>query len=546
MTDRYLTSVDGNDADDGSTRALADATFTAALAAMSAGDRLFISHAHSESFAAGQTFTTVGTAAAPVQIISANFAGTADPSPPVSADLTQGATWTTTTSSDPITINGYGYFYGLKINPATGTVAGGFVTLASAGAGADQVYENCDIGAAGTGSTCSIQVGGQSSTLAGNSVHFKNCQLRFNNVNNSIILRSGRVLIDSGTTIVGSAVPTTLVTLATDGAGSLVMRGVPLTAFTSGNNLVDVSTDVPATVQFVECRLGAGVAAITGTATGSGGTRVELYGCDSGDTTYRNEVWHNLSNLITVTDLVRSGGYTDRGTAVAWKMTSGANANFLVPFESFPIEVYFDSTGSKTLTLHYIHGQSAALKNNEIYAKVSYLGTSGFPLSSIATDAAADVLAAGANQDADTAADWDDGLTARANSTAYSVNDIRRAATPNGRAFICTGAGTSAGSEPAEFGTANDGDSVTDNTATWRCMRREKLEVTFTVNEVGRAIIWVELAKASIPVWVCPEAEGGAAAPQFFMSPGGGLTSFAAAAGGGSGGAHIMGGTVVR
>jgi hypothetical protein len=124
-------------------------------------------------------------------------------------------------------------------------------------------------------------------------------------------------------------------------------------------------------------------------------------------------------------------------------------------------------------------------------------------LSTTATDRNTTILTSAANQTADSAQDWDDGATARANSTAYSLGDIRKAATPNGRIFVITTAGTSSGSEPGGFTTASDGDSVTDNTATWRCMRREKVNVTVTVNEKGPYTARVVVA-TNVSVYIDP------------------------------------------
>jgi predicted RNA-binding protein with PUA-like domain len=58
-------------------------------------------------------------------------------------------------------------------------------------------------------------------------------------------------------------------------------------------------------------------------------------------------------------------------------------------------------------------------------------------------------------------------LAARANSTAYSLGDIRRPATRNGYAYKCTTAGTCGGSPPT-FPTVI-GATVTDGTAVWTC-----------------------------------------------------------------------------
>jgi hypothetical protein len=134
--------------------------------------------------------------------------------------------------------------------------------------------------------------------------------------------------------------------------------------------------------------------------------------------------------------------------------------------------------------------------------ELEYLGTSGSSQSTLADDAVANVLATPADQTTSTA-DWDDGLTARANSFGYAVGNIRKVATNTGRAFICTAAsGNSAASEPAGYATAVDGDSITDGSCTFKAMRRQKVNVTFTAAEQGPVIARVAIAKASAVVWV--------------------------------------------
>lgn len=67
------------------------------------------------------------------------------------------------------------------------------------------------------------------------------------------------------------------------------------------------------------------------------------------------------------------------------------------------------------------------------------------------------------------------GLTARADSTAYSVGNIRRN-TGSDRVFICKIAGTSAGSAPATYATASVGDEVSDGSVTWLRVNLAKWE----------------------------------------------------------------------
>jgi hypothetical protein len=60
-------------------------------------------------------------------------------------------------------------------------------------------------------------------------------------------------------------------------------------------------------------------------------------------------------------------------------------------------------------------------------------------------------------------------IPTRANTHAYVVGDLVIPSAANARQFRCTIAGTSAGAQPAAFGTASAGDAVVDGGVTWRC-----------------------------------------------------------------------------
>src|SRR3990167_6093507 len=112
MANIYVRSTDGNDADDGTTWALADATLTGAAAADVAGDVIWVSQVHAESTAAAITFNWDGTAAAPIRVVCGNDAA----EPPTALATT--ATVTTTGNSTITCQSGidYVYFYGIKFN----------------------------------------------------------------------------------------------------------------------------------------------------------------------------------------------------------------------------------------------------------------------------------------------------------------------------------------------------------------------------------------------------------------------------------------------
>lgn len=72
-----------------------------------------------------------------------------------------------------------------------------------------------------------------------------------------------------------------------------------------------------------------------------------------------------------------------------------------------------------------------------------------------------------------------DSLTARADSTAYVVGNVRRPATGNGHVYICVVAGTSGGTPPTW--PTDPGHSVDDGTVTWLEAGSHVLKLTGTI-----------------------------------------------------------------
>jgi hypothetical protein len=535
MADYYLDSVTGSDADNGTTRALAEATLTALLGDMAAGDRGFIDDGHSESSASALTLTHGGTVLLPFFLICVDFAGTADPSPPVSADLRTSAL-VATTGNTAISINGMAVYIGVQFR-AGNAASNASINIANLDQAQALVFQNCELGVGGTNASSTLLFGTAAASVNVASIVCLNTNIRFAASGQGLTLRSMRMVWQGGG-LVGTA-PSTLFKGAADAAGWLTCVGVDLSTVTG--SLVNVAIVAQYRIDFVECKLGGGVAVTTGTFSGLGGCMVLLWNCDSSDTHYRSEQYDYSGTGVTVTDVVRANGFTvqPENVAVSRRVTTSANVSRFFPWHAdgpLVCSGWLSSTGSKTITIYFIHGQSAALTNGQIWLELEYLGTSGFPQALFAHDGMADVLAASANQTATSSIDWDDGATARANSTAYSIGQIRRAATPNGRLFIVTTGGTSHSSEPAAFATANDGDSVAEGSGTvvWRCMWRQSLDVTVTINEVGAVVGRVHIAVPSIDVWFCPKMEGVEQNPVQLTAPYGPALSLVAAAGGGA------------
>ncbi|ARO88163.1 hypothetical protein EBAPG3_010455 [Nitrosospira lacus] len=231
------------------------------------------------------------------------------------------------------------------------------------------------------------------------------------------------------------------------------------------------------------------------------GFNVAAYNLDYADTNY--SVWledysgsvrHDTALYLSGTDGIKLNG---AAVPLCYKMTASAN---VMPLEGLWRVIVNEVTTSQTATLEIIHNEAAALNDGEIWLELEYPVTGGSAQFARLTDKS-NLLATPATQTT-SSADWDDGLSERANSTVYAVGNIIKSSGSPGSAFICTVSGTSAGSVPGGYTSAADGASITDGSATFKAMRRQKLQVPFTAAEQGVIRARAVLAKSNAVVWV--------------------------------------------
>ena len=111
-----------------------------------AGDQFFYSSDHAETVAAATTYVTLGTTSAPNKYISVSR--TTSNLPPLAADVTAGASLTTTGNFGQIFGSSYvNYVVGLTFNCATGANSAGLDLT-----GNTALYENCNFNLVETGS----------------------------------------------------------------------------------------------------------------------------------------------------------------------------------------------------------------------------------------------------------------------------------------------------------------------------------------------------------------------------------------------------------
>ena len=483
----YLRSTDGSDASDGLTWANAKATLAAALTAAGAGGTVYVSDAHAETQASAMTLTSPGTADSPVTVLCVDDTG--DPEPPTALATT--ATISTTGASSITLGAGYTFGYGFKLQAGS---AANSASILSQTTGTFWSLSNCGLTLNNTSVASLIRVG------AGSIVHrliLMDCTLTFGAAGQAFRVDGSRVRIAGGS-VAGTA-PTTLINGGTATQTSTIeLVGVDLSLLGSGNNIFGQVSKNTA----VDCKLGSSVTLCSASFTTRDDGQTTFINSDSADTNYRYYSKNYEGEVFHETTIVRTGGASDGTTPISRKMTSSANSKFYAPLIASPITAWNDTSGSsKTITVEIISFGAAKLTDAETWITVEYLGTSGFPIASFSNDRAADILATPADQATSTAT-WIG--SDRQNSTAYSLDDIIEV---QGRLWVCTTAGTTAGSEPGGYATGADGDSVTDNTAVFRAGWRQKISKAVTPQEKGPFRAYPVLAKASTTIYFCPKAD---------------------------------------
>ena len=393
MPNVFLRSSDGNDADDGSTWALADATLAASVVAAGDGFRSYMSDNHAEVNSSTITIA-LGTPGSPIRVISVNDAG--DPEPPTA--LLTGGSVLTDTAGASIIFNGVGYLRGITFSSEE-DLSFGFSGVLEHG----QVFKDCAFIITGTGSNDQYILGGGSSN-DGLRIEFKTCTFVFGATAQEFVgLGNADVLFRGGSIAASGSVPT--VGLFAPQRGLIELIGANLTTLGSSNPLVNVNIGRPWIVRFVDCRLGSGFVATTGTFSGPGSGVVEIINCDSGDTQTHYERHSYRGVEMSETGIFLNA--TDGTTPHSRQMVSTANVTIEHPMESGWRSAPFNTVLAEvTLTVQIVHDSATDLDDDECWVEGDYQGTSGFPQSVHVIDRLDDFIFGTPAAQASSSASW--------------------------------------------------------------------------------------------------------------------------------------------
>ena len=474
-----------------------------------AGNLFFVSASHAETASTINPYSHAfpGSAASPNYVYCVNQ--TPGSIPPGTSDFATGATITDTFSSGQLTFYGVAYLYGLA---AVAVAAGNFLLVGGNSGGAsvsDIVWEAGSLQLADYVGSAGISLCGGNS--AAQKVRLLNTTVSFGAVGQSMVVGNGGFLewLDTTGAIQGT-VPTTLFGTS----GTLVARGVDLSAAGSGKTLFSPTSGDFLNATLIDCKLGSSVTVCATPGAGYYGG-ADVLRSDSSGTNYQQQRYRFQGTLLPETTIVRATGAQVAGTGVSWNIVTTANSKWVFPFEAPIMAVQNSTVGSGITATVYGIWKGAAIPNNDnIWIEVEYLGSSSSPLGSFITTTKANNLAAGTTTgvSADTSA-WGAGAAAYQTGHAYGAFTgviLAGNASPQQLWFMATHSGTgTSGSDATIFNGKADGAQVTDNSGSnqivWQAMTRFTMTTSsFTPEMAGQINIKVKAALASTTFYIDP------------------------------------------
>lgn len=348
-----------------------------------AGDTIYVASNHAFSTSAAISNSANTTTSTVTKVLCVNPAGSV---PPVAADLTTGATETSTGSS--VTLDGTMHVYGVSYTSSTGmalhtNIEGAFL------------YENMNLTITGAGAV-TIQIGATDSSP--NGAKWKGVIVKFGGTGQSLTVNR-RFHWDGGSVDAAGSIPTNL--FKGSATPISLIEGVDLSAM--GTNQLVQQTGY-GEWQFLNCKLPNSYNFYNTPATSYGNQRIDAVICDSGNGNFKQERYSIEGALTTETTNVKTGGANDSIRPYSYKVVTTAKAVYSMPFSCFQLSVWNTDTGiAKTLEIDILSG--GTLKDNDVAVIVEYLGSSASPIASRVTSAS-NILAAGANLTASSAT-WD-------------------------------------------------------------------------------------------------------------------------------------------
>lgn len=343
-----------------------------------AGDRVFVSSDHAESFVSSPTYNFNNSTAGfgLIQIISVNRAGSV---PPTASDVQSGAAITNPTASSNIFLEAYCnlFFQGLTFTLSGASGAINLYFNSAAAARKSFYLKNCAI------ALTSVSASGRITSNNVAKVTLDNTTIQFGNVAQAISSTAPFDFnwINTLSAIVGATIPTILFS-STAQTLLVTCRGVDLSAVT-GTLLNSATASEITKVLLDSCRIASDVTryAMTSTTAAPAHDEIELVNCFDG-TNIINERYTPAGSVTTDISTALSSGAQDDVGNYSLKLVSSTRADFqTMPLDAFWLDVENVATGAaKTATIEV--DSFVPLNNIDIRLQLEHMSVSGSSLSS--------------------------------------------------------------------------------------------------------------------------------------------------------------------
>lgn len=380
MATRFVSAVDGNNADNGTTWALAKQTVAGALAISSAGDVIVVDNAGTFTATAAITWTPPAGA---VAIISVTRSGAADFTPAAGAIEQVGAANSIFHIANAAKSSVY--VYGMTIKGGTNNSTNCYIGIAASAAQISRtVLHTCtfdlpsvagvyiQLGSGGAAPSQEIQIINPTFLCTGSHVW------GYLNLNNAKV-----EIINPTFSFTGASKPHGVIffsSVNTNQAGTIVMRDGDVSGYSvAAGAIASVGNLSNASVLLENLKINAATAIYDETWPGGRGS-ITVRNCDSGDTTYVFQYLNAYGTLTADTAVyVTSGGAEFDGAGASWKIVTTADCSESFPFVT-PVLFAWDSTlTAQTAAIEIIRDNATLLTDHNIWSDFDYAASASFP-----------------------------------------------------------------------------------------------------------------------------------------------------------------------
>ena len=356
-----------------------------------AGDTYEVGDNHAATQAANLTIALPGTLASPNRVLCVSHLGSI---PPVAADLTTGASETTTGAFN-VTVTGCASDWeGLDVHCSNT----GVNTLSLGGAAqTDLRMKNCNFSSP-SASIVTLAIGSSSNSI-GCKVVWDNCTYSPGAATHGLSIINGAEFTWKNTAApLPGTIPTNLFLNSSQMAGKVTLRNMGLTALTTKTMIAAQAKG--AEFWIIDCKYPASWT-LAATPTSPQCRIFEVRSSASADA-YRFGKHDAYGDEMTETTIIRTGGVQVNGTGVSQKAIGSANAHAGAPFEMNPLIATNTVTGADvTVTVYGIWTNGLLPNNDQVWMDVAYLGDATAPVGTRKSGTVATVLTAGSAQASD-------------------------------------------------------------------------------------------------------------------------------------------------